>query len=147
MHYVLNESSRYDERGDLAVFPNLQTLILHIEPVDVRNREYTVYDAEGFVVDLYVDHNSGMIRSRGRSGQRVKKDLERMLREELEDLRGIHPYCVGKPARKLARMKGPKLTRYILHVYRNIEFTWKRKRVFSILVRKIRVVFKRWRKG
>lgn len=67
--------------------------------------------------------------------------------QELEDLRGIHPYCAGKPARKLARMKGPKLTRYILHVYRNIEFTWKRKRAFSILVRRIRVVFKRWRKS
>ncbi len=146
MQYILNESTQSDKLGDLSVYPNLPTLLLNVEPIDVENHEYFVYDADGYHIDLSLDDETDVIHSHGRTGQRDLNALDLMLREQVELLRAIHPQCVGKQPDELAQMSGPELTEYILHIYINFEIKWKRSRPFSRLGRRLLWFIKHKRK-
>lgn len=41
-----------DNKGDILVFRSLQEAEAYIEPVDVQNQEYAVYDSEGRLLRL-----------------------------------------------------------------------------------------------
>jgi hypothetical protein len=41
-----------DEKGDLSVYDSLEKLLKYVEPIDVRNQEYIVYDSEGRFLQL-----------------------------------------------------------------------------------------------
>lgn len=47
MLYVLNESKQINIATDLSVFSSLGKISLSIEPIDVKNEEYFLFDTEG----------------------------------------------------------------------------------------------------
>ena len=47
MLYVLNESKQINIATDLSVFSSLRKISLSIEPIDVKNGEYFLFDTEG----------------------------------------------------------------------------------------------------
>jgi len=50
--YILSEN------GDISFFKTLKGLISYIEPIDVKNGEYTLFDSDGRVIKLGVIKNN-----------------------------------------------------------------------------------------
>ena len=50
-----------DEYGDIELYASVSDAALDIEPFDVLNREYTVYDSEGSVLQLSVRKVDGIV--------------------------------------------------------------------------------------
>jgi len=41
-----------DEHGDISLSPSVEAAARYIEPIDVRNNEYVVYDSTGYLLQL-----------------------------------------------------------------------------------------------
>lgn len=137
MQYVLNDSSSHDQAGIVEAFPSLQTLLLRIDPVDVRRHDYHAFDEEGYLLDIRIDHDTGRVFCQGRSGMRDLAALDHMLKEQVESLRLTHPGCVDRPQDVVAALSGKDLTAYVLQVYENIEMKWKDNRLLSRVMKRI----------
>ncbi|KZL22525.1 hypothetical protein [Pseudovibrio sp. WM33] len=46
--FVLNESSSMEQAGDLTFFDTLESVLSYVEPIDVANQEYYLFDSNGY---------------------------------------------------------------------------------------------------
>jgi hypothetical protein len=51
------------EHGDVSAFGSIESLLQYVEPVDVRNDEYSAYDAEGCRLTLGVIEDRTILRA------------------------------------------------------------------------------------
>lgn len=52
---VINESRALDEPGDLSIWPNPKAAEEYVEPIDVQNQEFFVFDSEGKLLRFETD--------------------------------------------------------------------------------------------
>ena len=90
--------------GDIDVFLSLEDAAQYLEPIDIKNNEYTFFDADGYIVDAYIAispestkpsrlgvfsflrliSNDGCIRfKRRRPLEQRRDDLTQMMRDYL----------------------------------------------------------------
>lgn len=81
------------EHGDISFYPAVAAAALALEPIDVRNNEYVVYDSEGYKLKLVPGTTNVMII--GRINEKpVPEALHRALRSFWESAAG-EPVPVG----------------------------------------------------
>ncbi|MGH0001348.1 hypothetical protein ACQU0X_14825 [Pseudovibrio ascidiaceicola] len=53
--YVLNESSSIEQAGDLEFYDSLESVINDVEPIDIANNEYSLFDSNGYFYEFNLD--------------------------------------------------------------------------------------------
>lgn len=78
MLFVLNESKELQRPGGLDVFLSLQSVLNYIEPIDVLNNEFFLFDTDGYRYELSAASEYSDIVAR-KSSNAVCKDIVREL--------------------------------------------------------------------
>lgn len=77
--------------GDVEVFGNLEQLERHLEPVDVNNGEYLLFDCEGRILEVLVVDGTNVVVRPASSESRFQAQLTHMLQWFLERAKTVPP--------------------------------------------------------
>lgn len=87
-----------DEHGDIEAYPSVDAAALDVEAIDVAAGEYTMFDANGLVLQLTVDASTGrVVIERGEGVEARPHELARRLRRYVERV-GPERFSLESPA-------------------------------------------------
>lgn len=91
--------------GDVEVFPSVEAVKEYVEPVDVNNGEYLVFDSEGRILELQASSRGEISLQPADSNSRFKPQVRFMLLKLMKhmriDSRGMEKCVVEQLFRRL----------------------------------------------
>ncbi len=78
-YFILNESNSPFQPGDVRFFHSLESLLVNVEAIDVRNREYFAFTSKGHKLLLSAETDYAPVKATVEDGASAVADLNELL--------------------------------------------------------------------